>query len=319
MSNKMVNSFKQILEEKDQDFLYSEFTINEEKQLIKIFSDSLKYLELSLKNCYEISRINILFSDKINKYSEYIYKSKENEKNDFILDYSINLSKNTQITYELIVNNKKNYHKLQDNYEVLITTFDIISQTLYNKYLEECIKQLSLKDQITGLYNRKYLELYLDNILSLSKREGKKIAFLKIGIDKFKAVIDEFDYKIGDKVLTTLANLLKRTVRASDLVVRVEAEEFLVVLLNVGDEENAKMLAKKIINLFSKEGVIVNQATKQTLYKTICIGISLFPEDAYSIEEILRTSDNALYEARNMGRNKCFLYSENKMHTIDLF
>lgn len=319
MSNTMLNSFKQILEEKQKDLSYSELSINEDKRLIGIFSESLKYLALSLKNSYEIDIIDISFLDKSNNYSDYIYKSENSKNNNFLIEYKITLSHNVQIIYEITANDEEHYKKLKNSYEILITTFDIISQTLYNKYLEDCIKQLSLKDQITGLYNRKYLELYLDKVLSLSKRENKKIAFLKIGIDKFKAVIDEFDYKIGDKVLIALANLLKNIIRKSDIVVRVDSDEFLVVLQNIGNDENAKMLAQKIIETFAQEAIIVNNETNQTLFKTICVGISLFPDNADTIEEVLRTSDNALYEARNNGRSQYFLYNDSKMHTIDLF
>lgn len=79
------------------------------------------------------------------------------------------------------------------------------------------------------------------------------------------------------------------------------------------------MLAQKIIESFAEKPIIVNNETTQTLFKTICIGISLFPDNADTIEEILRTSDNALYEAKNQGRSRFFLYNDRKMHTIDLF
>ncbi len=320
MSNIMINSFKQILEDKQKDSAYGDFSINEDKKIIKIFKESLKYLAISLYNTYEVENIKIEFCDISNSYNDYIYQTENGlfEEN-LKLEYIIELSQNVKIIYIIFCNNRQHQEMLEKSYEGLITTFDIISQTLYNKYLEDCIKELSLKDQITGLYNRKYLETYLDNILALSKRENKKVAFLKIGIDKFKAVIDEFDYKIGDKVLIALAKLLKYTIRSSDIVVRVDGDEFLVVLQNVGNEENAIMIAEKLISLFSEERVLVNERTNQTLMKTICIGISLFPDNAENIDEILRTSDNALYEARNQGRSRYFVFNDTQMHTIDLF
>ncbi len=320
MSNIMINSFKQILEDKQKDSAYGDFSINEDKKIIKIFKESLKYLAISLYNTYEVENIKIEFCDISNSYNDYIYQTENGlfEEN-LKLEYIIELSQNVKIIYIIFCNNRQHQEMLEKSYEGLITTFDIISQTLYNKYLEDCIKELSLKDQITGLYNRKYLETYLDNILALSKRENKKVAFLKIGIDKFKAVIDEFDYKIGDKVLIALAKLLKYTIRSSDIVVRVDGDEFLVVLQNVGNEENAIMIAEKLISLFSEERVLVNERTNQTLMKTICIGISLFPDNAENIDEVLRTSDNALYEARNQGRSRYFVFNDTQMHTIDLF
>ncbi|RYA22378.1 GGDEF domain-containing protein [Malaciobacter halophilus] len=320
MSNIMVNSFRQILEDQQKNIEHAEFTINEDKKIVKLFVDSLRYLAISLSNSHNVKNLKILFKDSINNYNEIIFETKNGTFNpDFKLTYLINLSQNVIITYEIYCSDEQHYHNLEINNDALVTTFDIISQTLYNKYLEECIKELSLKDQITGLYNRKYLENYLEMVISLSKRENKKIGFLKIGIDKFKAVIDEFDYNIGDNVLITLAELLKDTVRSSDIVARIDGDEFLVVLQNVRSQENAIMIAKKIIESFSKKEILVNEKTGQTLLKTICIGISLFPDNAKTIEEILNSSDNALYEAKNKGRNEFFVYNDSQMHTIDLF
>lgn len=320
MSNIMINSFKQIIEDKQKDSSHGDFSINEDKKIIKVFKESLKYLAISLHNTYEVENIKIEFCDITNNYNDCIYETENGIFEESLkLQYFVELSQNVKINYIIFCNNTQHLSKLEKNYEGLITTFDIISQTLYNKYLEDCIKELSLKDQITGLYNRKYLETYLDNILALSRRENKKVAFLKIRIDKFKAVIDEFDYKIGDKVLIALAKLLKHTVRSSDIVVRVDGDEFLVVLQNIGNEENAIMIAEKLITLFGEEKVLINENTNQTLMKTICIGISLFPDNAENIDEILRTSDNALYEARNQGRSKYFVFNDTQMHTIDLF
>lgn len=320
MSNKMINSFKQILEDNQESISYNDFSIKEDKKIIGLFADSLKYLGTSLNNSYKIPKIKILFKDTNNGYNDFIFKDDfDNCDKKLNLEYTIELSKSAKIIFTLLCTNEEHLENIKQKEEALITTFDIISQTLYNKYLEECIKELSLTDQTTGLYNRKYLEIYLDKILSLSKRENKKVAFLKIGIDHFKAVIDEFDYNIGDKVLIALADILRDNVRTSDIIVRVVGDEFLVVLQNVGTSENATMISQKIIDSFAKTKIIINKETEQTLTKSICIGISIFPKNAQDIDDILRTSDNALYEARNIGRSKYFLYQEDNMNTIDLF
>lgn len=94
--------------------------------------------------------------------------------------------------------------------------------------------------------------------------------------------------------------------RESDIVIKISNDEFLVILLNVISDTNAVMIAEKLISNFSKESVIVNESNKQTLMKTICGGISIFPDNATTIEEIIKKSDIALYEARNRGRGKVF-------------
>ena len=190
------------------------------------------------------------------------------------------------------------------------TTFNIIAQTIYNKYLEYKLLEMTLKDSLTGLYNRQYIDEYLKSTLPLSQREHKKIAFLKVGIDHFKAVIDEFDYAIGDKVLKQLAKSLEETTRESDIIARIESDEFLIVLHNISNENNAIMVADKIINNFKNAKVVVNEETNQTLMKTICTGISIYPDDAEKIDDIFRSSDIALYEARNKGRSQYYKFQK---------
>jgi two-component system cell cycle response regulator len=138
-------------------------------------------------------------------------------------------------------------------------SLQIFSQSLFNKYMEKILKETSLVDHLTGSYNRSYLDNYAHNLLSISNREQKKIAFVKVGIDQFKAVIDEFDYEVGDKVLKSLANTLKATIRDSDLVVKISNDEFLVILLNIINESNAIIISEKLIDNFSKEKIIVNE------------------------------------------------------------
>ena len=195
----------------------------------------------------------------------------------------------------------------------------IFSQSLFNKYMEKTLNEMSLVDHLTGSYNRCYLDNYATNLLSLSNREQKKIAFVKVGIDQFKAVIDEFDYEVGDKVLKALAKTLKETVRESDLVIKISNDEFLVILLNIINENNAIIISQKLINNFSKEKVIINEQTKQTLMKTICSGVSIYPDNATTIDEIIKKSDIALYEARNRGRSQVFMFSEEDTNKIDFF
>jgi diguanylate cyclase (GGDEF)-like protein len=93
----------------------------------------------------------------------------------------------------------------------------------------------------------------------------------------------------------------------------------LVILLNIVNEENAILIGQKLINNFSKKEVITNEQTKQTLKKTICSGISIYPDNATTLDEIIKKSDIALYEARNRGRSQVFIFKEEDMNTIDFF
>ncbi len=228
-------------------------------------------------------------------------------------------STDTKILFTFLSLTKNESLSVFENLEKIKMALQIFSQSLYNKYIERILNQLSLIDPVTGSYNRCYLNNYVDNLLSLSNREQKKVAFVKIGIDQYKAIIDEFNYETGDKVLKLLADTLKNTVRESDIVIKISNDEFLVVLINIISESNAIMIAEKLINNFSKESVIVNDETKQILMKTISGGISIFPDNATTIDEIIKKSDIALYEAKNKGRGKIFLFNEEDTNKIDLF
>ena len=225
----------------------------------------------------------------------------------------------TDIIFNFLSETIENFEIIKNDLKTINMALQIFSQSLFNKYMEKILKETSLVDHLTGSYNRSYLDNYAHNLLSISNREQKKIAFVKVGIDQFKAVIDEFNYEVGDKVLKSLANTLKATIRDSDLVVKISNDEFLVILLNIINESNAIIISEKLIDNFSKEKIIVNNETKQALMKTICSGISIYPDNATSIEEIIKKSDIALYEAKNRGRSQVYLFNEDDTNKIDFF
>jgi len=273
--------------------------------------DIFDYISSFLEKDYSIKK----FKATINSIDLFINFKPDRSLNKKELEIKLNTKDNLKIT---IFYGKLESENIEASFNLVKTTFSVISQTIYNKYLEFKLVELNLKDSLTGLYNRQYVDEYLKSTLPLTNRENKKIAFLKVGIDHFKAVIDEFDYNTGDKVLKELAKSLEHTVRESDIVARVEADEFLIILHNIINENNAIMIAEKIINNFKNVKVIVDENTNQTLMKTICTGISIFPDDVDQIEEIFRSSDIALYEARNKGRSQSFKFKKDA-ETLELF
>ena len=294
--------------------------IIKENEKLKLLEDSGKvYNKIFdyLKEDYNIYELKISF--KSQNQDRVLFESTE----ELDLSYQISLtfpqSQNSEVIYLITAKDEENKKEIEHSLFSIRLTLQIFSQSLYNKYLEKSISELSLIDQVTGSYNRTYLDNYAHNLLSLSQREQKKIAFLKIGIDQFKAVIDEFDYAIGDKVLKSLADTLTENVRTSDIVIKIDSDEFLVILLNIVNEDNAIMISEKIINNFSKKEVLVNPQTEQALKKTVCSGISIYPDDASDIDEIIRNADIALYEARNKGRSQTFKYNKEETNTIDFF
>ncbi len=280
-----------------------------EKSCLNIFD----YLNLHHK--IETLKIDIKKNDKI----ENLFSCSNPQINYFINTLEFKQSCDTEIIFSFLSKTEEEFNSIKENLNFIKLSLQIFSQSLYNKYMEKTLSEMSLVDHVTGSYNRCYLNNYVGNLLSLSNREQKKIAFVKIAIDQFKAVIDEFDYEIGDKVLKALAQTLKNSVRESDIVIKISNDEFLVILLNIINENNAILITEKLINNFSKEKVVINEETKQVLMKTICGGISIYPDNATTIEEIIKKSDIALYEAKNRGRGQVFLFNEEDTNKIDFF
>lgn len=289
---------------------------NEKLKLSDLEKSCLNIFDyLNLHHNIKLLRINIKKNDSI----ENLFSCCELEINYHINSLEFKQNCDTEMIFEFLSESLEEYENIKENLNFIKLSLQIFSQSLYNKYMERTLNELSLVDSVTGSYNRCYLNNYVGNLLSLSNREQKKIAFVKVGIDQFKAVIDEFDYEIGDKVLKSLAKSLKNSIRESDIVIKISNDEFLVILLNVINENNAILITQKLINNFSKEKVVINEDNKQTLMKTICGGISIYPDNATTIEEIIKKSDIALYEARNRGRSQFFLFNEEDTNKIDFF
>jgi diguanylate cyclase (GGDEF)-like protein len=168
------------------------------------------------------------------------------------------------------------------------------------KRLMDSLRENALRDAMTGLYNRRFLEEYVESLMSGIERRKGMFAILMLDFDYFKQVNDTYGHEAGDKVLKALADILVRSVRGSDMVVRYGGEEFLVILLDT-DAEQASQVAEKI-----RSEVAATKVTLPTvvLQKTISIGVAQFPADADTFWQVVKYADVALYEAKHAGRNR---------------
>jgi diguanylate cyclase (GGDEF)-like protein len=175
-----------------------------------------------------------------------------------------------------------------------------MAPVLEAKRLTETLRDSSLRDALTGLNNRRFLEEYIDTLVAAARRRGSKIALLMVDLDYFKMVNDTYGHDVGDSVLKGLGVVLKQSLRASDLLVRFGGEEFLIVLPE-SDEPGAVTVAEKI-----RESVAGFRfpIAGGTLQKTISIGVALFPDDAETFWQTLKYADVALYRAKADGRNR---------------
>jgi diguanylate cyclase (GGDEF)-like protein len=168
------------------------------------------------------------------------------------------------------------------------------------KRLMEHLRENSLRDPMTGLYNRRFLEDYVGALVSSSQRRKSAFTVLMLDLDFFKQVNDTHGHEAGDKVIKTLADILVRSVRGSDFAVRYGGEEFLLVLTDTGIESALKV-AEKIRAEVEATKVPLPSGILQ---KTISIGVSEFPTDADTFWQVVKYADVALYKAKAGGRNR---------------
>jgi diguanylate cyclase (GGDEF)-like protein len=153
-------------------------------------------------------------------------------------------------------------------------------------------------------------------LIPLAIREKMKIGTLLINIDRFRAVNDEHGDEFGDEFLKLYANTIKDTIRSSDIAVRFAGGEFLVLLVNVDSELRTIEIADKLREKLAQTYLITKNGDQ--FKKSVCIGVSMFPEDSSNIDEVIKKAQDAVSDARDNGRNitKRFESSEGM---IDLF
>lgn len=172
----------------------------------------------------------------------------------------------------------------------------------------EQIKSLSIRDPLTGLYNRRYLNEIMITELERSGRSGQPLSVIVIDIDHFKTINDRFGHLIGDRVLRDLAQVLLRFVRAYDTVTRLGGEEF-VILMTQTEEEEAAALAERLRVETAGERLLPDDATV-----TCSFGVRTFSRDRSgerTPEALLHQADQALYEAKRTGRNRVCVFGAN--------
>lgn len=176
---------------------------------------------------------------------------------------------------------------------------------LESKILMARLRETSLKDAMTGLYNRRFLEEFIDTFASQAKRDNTTYSVLMLDVDYFKDVNDTYGHDVGDLVISKIGEVIRHSIRESDLGIRYGGEEFVVLLHNASDEGTLK-IASKIHSDFAKLSFDVGNG--KSIHKTMSIGIAKFPKDGETIWKCIKNADKALYVAKTTGRNKIVEY-----------
>ena len=184
---------------------------------------------------------------------------------------------------------------------------------LETKRLMDSLRDATLRDPMTGLNNRRFLEEYVEVLVAGIQRKRSQVAILMLDLDYFKMVNDTYGHDAGDAVLKSLASVLRQSVRSSDLVIRYGGEEFLIILIDSGGAA-AETVAE---NIRAAVQALKVQIAGTVLQKTISIGIADFPTDSDTFWQAVKFADVALYQAKERGRNRVVrfqrdMWSDNK-------
>jgi len=186
--------------------------------------------------------------------------------------------------------------------------YEQIRRSFENAIKYQDAQRLIFMDDLTGLFNTRYLDLMLQNELSRAKRFKKHISLLFIDIDFFKLVNDNHGHLVGSWVIMETAKVLKTCLRDIDVIVRYGGDEFIVILAET-DRPGAQIVAERIRK--EMEDYVFRPKDKLNINLTCCVGIATYPDDASAKEELIHLADRAMYRGKETSRN--VVYSANQL------
>ncbi len=162
-------------------------------------------------------------------------------------------------------------------------------------------------DPLTDLPNRLLLQSHLDHALAHAQRHRTQLGVLYLDLDRFKNINDSMGYLIGDEVLVKLTERLTMHMRSEDMLARLGGDEFLLVLEQIGSPEDTAVVARSLLEQLSQPFVL---PSGQEIYIGASIGISIFPNDGNSAEQMIQHADAAMHQAKRQGRNTYRFYTD---------
>lgn len=188
--------------------------------------------------------------------------------------------------------------------EMIEALVHLTSLAIERKESERKIRKLAFYDSLTGLHNRSYFNEKFNLCLKEAELANQRMALLYIDLDQFKWVNDSLGHDAGDRLLIEVANRISCSGSEGTIVARIGGDEFTLLLKNVASAEDARKAAYKIMDANQSPISIL----EHNLRVSMSIGISLYPDHGYSVNELMKHADTAMYQAKSEGRNKVRVY-----------
>jgi diguanylate cyclase (GGDEF)-like protein/PAS domain S-box-containing protein len=194
----------------------------------------------------------------------------------------------------------------QEPVELATSIADQLAFAVANMKLREALRSQSIRDPLTGWFNRRYMEETLEREILRASRNGRPLAVIMLDIDHFKEFNDSFGHEAGDMVLQKLCQTLKSHVRNEDVACRYGGDEFVLVLPDTS-AELAERRAEELRIAVAQMGMQYQGELQGLL--TLSVGVATFPTDGSTLKELLRAADTALFRAKGEGRDRVRLHN----------
>lgn len=237
--------------------------------------------------------------------SEHVRRSRAGEPGENLLGFHGRKKDGAQISIEL---SSSRMH-LGNEMMLIFVTADVTARVLAEgkvQALNRRLTQLAIRDPLTGLYNRRFMEESLERELIRAKRNNYPVSVVMCDLDHFKMINDRYGHLVGDRVLKAFASLLKRHCRGSDIGCRYGGEEFLLVFPNMAGDiacRRAEGLREAVARTSVKSG-------EELVRITASFGVATYPLHGQTPDEIVSSADGAQYQAKAGGRNQVRCASE---------
>jgi len=220
--------------------------------------------------------------------------------------------------HDEIIQKELAQQKIIDDQRILEKTVELrtkeladINEILVNEINErrriaKNLKHLAHHDALTNLPNRLLLDARMTHAIERANREHLQVAVMFIDLDHFKTVNDSLGHEVGDKLLLSVSNRLSNCIREDDTVARLGGDEFVIIIEQVHDIGDLDALLQKIMNATS-ETISINE---HDISISASIGISIYPDDGKTPEQLMRNADSAMYHVKDNGRHKYYFYTK---------
>jgi diguanylate cyclase (GGDEF)-like protein len=201
---------------------------------------------------------------------------------------------------------KKEYSPLKQDFFLVEQFAHLASISIEREKNSLLIWEQANFDSLTGLPNRNMMRSHLSQLITRANRDNEKVAIAFLDLDHFKDVNDTLGHHIGDALLKETAKRIKQNIRKNDIVARLGGDEFVIIMSNLKDFQGVEAVAQQLLNSISLPYYLVNEV----VHSAVSIGITIYPDDGIEIDDLLKNADQAMYGAKNLGRNTYHYFTQ---------